>query len=310
LLPEVNLYEFLWFTSVGAAMISVIIPAYNRREFVVEAVASVLSQRDVPEPFEVIVIDDGSTDGTSSALGQFHGSIRYIFQDRKGVSAARNRGILQSKGHLVAFLDSDDLWLPDKLSLQLAWFEQNPEALLCQTEEIWMRNGKRLNPRAYHKKPRGLCFPLLLQRCLVSPSATVVRRAVFDKVGLFDETLPACEDYDLWLRIGCRYPLGLIEKPLLIKRGGHPDQLSATVPALDRYRIRAIVKLLSAGSLDPVQFTDALNTLREKSHIYAEGCRKHGKGREAEMVEKLMNKVSENPALGPHLLKMSEFLLA
>lgn len=294
----------------GAAMISVIIPTFDRREYVVEAVASVLAQKDVPEPCEIIVVDDGSTDATSSALTQFREKIRYIFQDRKGVSAARNRGIIESKGEYIAFLDSDDLWLPDKLSRQLAWFYRNPEALLCQTEEFWIRNGKRLNPRGYHKKPRGFCFPLLLQRCLVSPSAAAVRRAVFDKVGLFDESLPACEDYDLWLRIGCKYPLGLIEEPLVIKRGGHPDQLSATIPSLDRYRIRAILKLLNAASLDPAQLIAAKTVLREKSHIYADGCRKHGKEHEAEMVERILAEALGNPGISSCLLEMSEFLLA
>lgn len=291
-------------------MISTIIPTFNRGRFVVEAVSSVLTQRNVPEPCEIIVVDDGSTDDTASALEQFSGKIRYIFQERSGVSAARNRGIIESKGQYIAFLDSDDLWLPDKLACQLAWFQDHPEALLCQTEEIWIRNGKKLNPRRYHKKPEGFCFPLLLQRCLVSPSAAAVRRTVFDKVGLFDESLPACEDYDLWLRIGSRYPLGLIENPLVIKRGGHPDQLSSTIPSLDRYRIRSILKLLSMGFLHADQTIAAVTVLREKSRIYTEGCRKHGKEQQAKMLEKILEEIMRNPKLSSSLLQMSEFLLA
>jgi len=160
---------------------------------------------------------------------------------------------------------------------------------LCQTEEIWIRNGKRLNARKNHKKPAGYCFALLLERCLVSPSAVVVNRGVFDSVGIFDESLPACEDYDLWLRIGCQFPIGLVEEPLVVKRGGHPDQLSATVANLDRYRIEAIVKLLRSTPLDPGQRTAAEKMLEKKRRIYSDGCRKRGNVSEAQRVDALVS---------------------
>ncbi|MFZ2447162.1 MAG: glycosyltransferase [Syntrophobacteraceae bacterium] len=292
-------------------MISVIIPTYNRAEPVIEAVESVLAQRDVPQGLEIIVVDDGSTDGTREALGRFSEGIRYIRRPHGGVSAARNQGIAESRGEYIAFLDSDDLWLPGKLSAQMRYFYENPEAVLCQTEEIWMRGGKRLNPRKHHKKPEGRCFPLLLERCLVSPSAVVIRRDLFDTVGLFDESLPACEDYDLWLRIGCRHPLGLIETPLTIKRGGRPDQLSATVPALDRYRVRSIIKLLCAGSLDAAQTGAAMRVFEEKCRIYAEGCLRRGKTDEWRSVEILAREVLSHDRRHPsQLLALSDFLLS
>ena len=225
-------------------MISVIIPTFNRAEFVVDAVRSVLDQKDAPERVEIIVVDDGSTDNTGEALAALPGEFGCFRREHSGVSAARNLGISLSRGEWIAFLDSDDLWLPGKLRAQMKFFSDNPDALLCQTGEIWIRNQRRVNPRKYHEKPEGYCFPRLLERCLVSPSAVVVHRRLFDLVGLFDESLPACEDYDLWLRIGCRFPIGLVEKPFVIKRGGHPDQLSATIANLDKYRMEAILNLL------------------------------------------------------------------
>ena len=232
-------------------MVSVVIPTFNRAHLVGEAVASALAQEDVA--LEVIVVDDGSMDHTASVLASFGSAIRAICQPHGGVSAARNNGIRTAAGEWLAFLDSDDLWRPRKLQVQLDFLRERPGFKICQTEEIWIRNGSKLNPKKYHRKPQGYCFPQLLERCLISPSAVVIHRDVFEEVGLFDESLPACEDYDLWLRIGCRYPIGLVEESLTIKRGGHPDQLSNTIPGLDRYRILALARLLQTEPLSPNQ---------------------------------------------------------
>lgn len=262
--------------------VSVIVPTYNRSAFVKDAVASVLAQEGVCP--EIVVVDDGSSDGTDRALEAFRDRVRFLRRAHGGVSAARNSGIRIAAGEWLAFLDSDDLWLPSKLRRQLDFLTAHPEFLVCQTEEIWLRNGVRINPRKYHRKPRGHCFERLLDRCLVSPSAVMIHRDVFDSVGLFDENLPACEDYDLWLRIGCKYALGLIEEQLVVKRGGHPDQLSATVPALDRYRIRALANLLRSGRLDDSQADAAFRALKVKSRIFGEGCARRGKAEEAEKM--------------------------
>jgi glycosyltransferase involved in cell wall biosynthesis len=269
-------------------MISVIIPTFNRAKLVAEAVRSVLGQKDCPGEVEIIVVDDGSTDDTARTLASLPGNIRCLRREHGGVSAARNLGIAESRGEWIAFLDSDDLWLPGKLCAQMKFFSDHPETLLCQTEEIWIRDGRRMNARKYHKKPEGYCFPALLERCLVSPSAVVINRRVLDSTGLFDESLPACEDYDLWLRIGCRFPIGVVEKPLVVKRGGHPDQLSATVANLDRYRIEAIVKLLRTTPLDPAQMGEAEKVLEKKRRIYSDGCRKRGRVLEAQRVDALV----------------------
>jgi glycosyltransferase involved in cell wall biosynthesis len=264
--------------------VSVIIPTYNRGWILREAVDSVLNQ-DFTD-FELIVVDDGSTDDTGEILATYGRSVIALRQPNRGVSAARNRGIAEARAQLVALLDSDDLWLPQKLSRQVDFFKINPEALICQTEETWVRNGVRVNPKKRHRKFSGMIFEASLALCLVSPSAVMMRRELFDRVGLFDRRLPACEDYDLWLRVSCRYPVYLIDEPLIIKRGGHADQLSKAA-GLDRYRIAAIRKLLDSGTLSESQSRAAVRTLKGKCMIYAAGCRKRGRGDEANYYEGL-----------------------
>jgi glycosyltransferase involved in cell wall biosynthesis len=259
--------------------VSVIIPTFNRAWCLREAIDSVLAQ-DFTD-FELIVVDDGSTDGTGALLSGFSGRLTVLSQPNRGVSAARNAGIAAARAGLIAFLDSDDLWLPRKLTTQVGWFRQRPRALICQTEELWLRNGRRVNPGRRHRKRGGMIFEPSLELCLVSPSAVMVRRALFDRVGLFDEALPACEDYDLWLRVSARFAVGLIETPLIVKRGGHPDQLSRAF-GLDRHRIASLFKLLEGGRLTPGQRQAAAGVLRRKCAIYAAGCRKRGRIEEAE----------------------------
>lgn len=260
--------------------VSVIIPTFNRALKTARAVSSVLYQQF--NGCEIIVVDDGSTDDTKKVLRQFQGRIRQVVhKDNQGVSAARNSGIKAATAPLIAFLDSDDYWLPDKLRAQKQFFDENPGAMINQTEEMWVRNKKRVNPRKRHLKPSGDIFDASLSLCLVSPSAVMLRRSLLDEVGLFDETLPACEDYDLWLRIACRYPVYLIRQSLIVKEGGHSDQLSARFPGMDRFRIQALVKLLRESPLNESQEKSALEMLTRKCHIYGTGCLKRGKKEEA-----------------------------
>jgi glycosyltransferase involved in cell wall biosynthesis len=268
-------------------LVTVIIPTYNRGWIVKEAIDSVLDQ-DFSD-FELIVVDDGSDDNTREILGAYANAITVLHQSNRGVSAARNRGIAQASGRLIAFLDSDDLWLPGKLSTQVKFFEENGSALINQTQEIWIRNGIRVNPKKRHHKFSGMIFERSLALCLVSPSAVMLRKSLFDTVGVFDEHLPACEDYDLWLRISCRYPVHLIDFPLIIKRGGHDDQLSKAA-GLDKYRIHSLIKIIDSDLLTPQQYKAAVTTLREKSEVYAGGCRKRGRQEEAEYFSALVEK--------------------
>jgi glycosyltransferase involved in cell wall biosynthesis len=258
--------------------VSVIIPTFNRGWILKEAIDSVLAQEF--EDFELIVVDDGSTDNTQDILDSYQVDILAVRQENRGVSAARNAGLGLASGNLISFLDSDDLWLPKKLSEQVAFFTSNPDVLICQTEETWIRRGVRVNPKKGHKKLSGMIFEPSLALCLVSPSAVMLRRSLFDQVGLFDENLPACEDYDLWLRISCKYPVHLIDKPLIIKRGGHEDQLSGA-PGLDKYRIHAIKKMIESGVLSKEQYRAAVKILKKKCAIFAGGCIKRGRNGEA-----------------------------
>lgn len=274
-------------------LISVVIPTFNRGWTLGEAVDSVLSQ-DFPD-FELIVVDDGSTDDTAGLLAGYGDRISVIRQENRGVSAARNRGVREAAGNLIAFLDSDDLWLPGKLKAQAAFFQAHPEARICQTEETWVRNGRRVNPKNRHKKPSGDIFEPSLELCLVSPSAVMIRRDLYEEMDGFDETLPACEDYDLWLRIGCRYPVHLIDTPFIVKRGGHDDQLSRQ-PSLDRYRIDSLKKLIESGRLNDPQRNAAVKILTQKCHIYANGCAKRGRAREAAFYHDLAGSYEDRRA--------------
>jgi glycosyltransferase involved in cell wall biosynthesis len=268
-------------------LVSVIIPTYNRGWIVQEAIGSVLDQ-DFTD-YELIVVDDGSDDNTPALLAAYGSAITVLDQPNRGVSAARNHGIAAASGQLVAFLDSDDLWLPRKLSTQVEFFKDHSDAAISQTQERWIRNGVRVNPGQRHRKFSGMIFEHSLALCLVSPSAVMLKKSLFDDVGVFDEQLPACEDYDLWLRISCRYPVHLIDAPLIIKRGGHADQLSRAA-GLDKYRIRSLVKIIESGLLTPPQRQAAIGTLKEKCRVYAGGCRKRGREEEAKGFDRLAAK--------------------
>jgi glycosyltransferase involved in cell wall biosynthesis len=287
------------------SLISVIIPTYNRKTVLPRAIDSVLAQKGVD--FELIIVDDGSTEqqdiGWRMADGEKRDALpgtkrpiihhplpalRVFRQENRGPAAARNFGIKEAQGEWIAFLDSDDEWKPGKLKAQLEFFRENPGHLICQTEEIWVRNGVRVNPMKKHKKSGGWIFEKCLPLCIVSPSAVMMRQKLFDEVGLFDESLPTCEDYDLWLRIAAKYPVGLIEKPYLVKYGGHADQRSREFPAMDRFRIRSLAKILSQNILTPEQASAARKMLEEKAAIYIEGALKRGKEKEADEVRRIV----------------------
>jgi glycosyltransferase involved in cell wall biosynthesis len=259
-------------------LVSVIIPTYNRADLVRQAVASVQAQtcRD----FEIVVVDDGGSDGTGAVLSAAPDLRLLRHTRRRGVSAARNTGIDAARGRWLAFLDSDDLWLPDKLARQICWLEGHPESLICQTDETWVRRGVRVNKPATHRKVAGRIFLPSLTRCMISPSAVILHRRLLADHGGFDATLPAAEDYDLWLRLTWRYDVGLVDEPLVIKRGGHPDQLSAQW-GLDRFRIQALAKLLGEPELPEPYARAARNLLAAKCALYAQGCHKRGKLQEA-----------------------------
>ncbi|THB70002.1 MAG: glycosyltransferase family 2 protein [Desulfovibrio sp.] len=276
-------------------LVSVIIPVCNRPELVERAVRSVFAQSC--DNWELIVINDGSTDHTSEVLDSLakeaQGRMRVVNQENRGVSAARNTGMALAQADLIALLDSDDEWMSRKLELHVPFLRENGFEI-CQTQEIWMRGGKRVNPMRKHAKPSGRFFIQALEMCLVSPSCVMFSQKFLGDVGNFDESLPACEDYDLWLRALTGFDIGLLEHALTIRHGGRPDQLSARYTGLDLYRIRAMAKLLDPERPLPVPLTPehkemVLRVMLAKAEVYVAGCLKRGRVEEAQRVQALVD---------------------
>jgi glycosyltransferase involved in cell wall biosynthesis len=272
---------------------SVIIPVYNRYRPVKEAVDSVLAQTFTD--YELIVVDDGSTDDTPRVAEEYGERIRCLRQENRGVSAARNAGVAASSAPWLAFLDSDDRWLPEKLARQARFIRENPGISIMQTDETWIRRGRRVNPRNRHLKREGHIFLDSLELCLISPSAAIMSRECFDRYGPFDEDLPACEDYDLWLRVTARERVGLAPERLVVRHGGHPDQLSARYTAMDRFRVYAILKLLEheGASLPPEYRERAAAVALEKTRILRDGALKRNRPGFAEKLGAAMQMIEE-----------------
>ena len=272
-------------------LLSVIIPAYNRADFLRDALESVINQtyfeKSPSQAWELIVVDDGSTDSTQEVIRAFGDRIRYLYLPHSGVSTARNLGLSRAAGEFIAYLDSDDLWKPDKIETQIKYMLSHSAAVVCCTEEIWIRNSKFVNPRKKHRKFSGMIFDKVLPLCLLSLSSALFRRCLFQEVGWFDESLPACEDYDLGIRIAARYPMTFLGQPLIVKRGGHPDQLSKQYWGMDRFRVQALEKALFSG-LNGEQKRLVKKQLRKKYRILINGAVKRGKYRRANAYRRRM----------------------
>ena len=255
--------------------VSVVIPTYNRSALITRALDSVLAQ--TVKPHEILVVDDGSTDDTASLVRKHYPAVQLIRQKNTGVSAARNAGITAATGEWVALLDSDDAWLPRKLERQVHAVEQRGGFRLVHCDEVWIRNGVRVNPMNKHRKQGGYIFKRCLQLCCISPSAAMIHRSVFTDVGRFDAGLPACEDYDLWLRICAREPVLYVSETLVRKYGGHADQLSRKHWRMDRFRVRALEKILATDWLSPEYRIAAEEMLVKTATILADGAQKRGR---------------------------------
>lgn len=275
-------------SKLNTPVFSVIIPTYNRKDLLKIALGSVLDQTFMD--LEVTVIDDGSTDKTPEMIGKYNDPrIKYLFQENHGPAHARNRGIELSKGKLIAFLDSDDKWVPQKLERSIEYVNKFPDVKIFHTEEVWYRKGKLLNQKKKHKKPSGFVYTHALPLCCIGISTAIVKRDVFEDIGVFDEGLPVCEDYDFWLRATNRYKVKLIPEYLTIKNGGRPDQLSSQ-PGLDKYRIKALEKMLSSKKLNKEEYELTYNELSNKCRIYALGAEKRGRSEEVEHYKNLIKK--------------------
>jgi len=270
---------------------SIIIPSYNRKQQLKNAIDSVLAQNE--KDFELIIVDDGSDDGTSDLADEYSGRITYIFQKNSGVSAARNRGITSSNSPNITFLDSDDTWHKNKLTQHRNFIKNNTKISIHQTEDIWIRNGKRVNPGTKHLKVQGKIFIPSLALCMISPSSVCISRDVFGKYGLFDEKLPACEDYDLWLRITPFEEIGLINEKLITRYAGHNDQLSSSFWGMDRFRLYSILKVLhdSGDRMDDTDRLAAADCALKKGKILLNGAEKRGNKTPAVLLSDIISQL-------------------
>ena len=249
--------------------ISVVIPTYNRYEFLKRALNSVYAQTYTP--VEVIVIDDGSTDNTANIQKDFP-AIKYIYQENSGVSSARNTGIKNSTYEWIAFLDSDDTWHENKLQEQVFFHRENPNILMSYTDEKWIRDAQEVKiPKKFHKFG-GNIFNECLSHCIIAPSASLLHRSLFGEVGVFDESLEVCEDYDLWLRIATKYEIGLVDKKLITKYAGHEDQLSFKHWGMDRFRVKSLEKFIDSQMKEIVK-----DILLQKYRLLLKGAIKYDK---------------------------------
>ncbi len=274
-------------------MVSVIIPVYNRVKVIDRSINSVINQTYPIN--EIIVIDDGSNDGTYDLVKRNFPQVILKYQENKGVSNARNIGIKLAKSKWIAFLDSDDEWLPKKVEEQISLLNINLSFKICHTDEVWIRNQVRVNPMKKHRKYGGDIYNKCLPLCVISPSSIIIHKDIFNDIGLFDEELPVCEDYDMWLRICSKYSVLFLDQKLINKYGGHDDQLSKKYWGMDRFRLIALEKMIDNPNLNSTDRMATINMAIDKARILQKGYIKHNHKIESqEISEKLIKLTSLN----------------
>ncbi|MES0488908.1 MAG: glycosyltransferase family 2 protein [Leptospirales bacterium] len=257
--------------------VDVVIPTYERYDLTYEAVKSVLDQ--TYKHLQIYIIEDGSN-VCCELKKEFQQDerIHYFALGRnRGTSYARNFGAKKGKNPLLAFLDSDDLWLPDKLEKQIQYFKDNPEYKWLHTNEAWFRNGAPVKQKSMHRKQGGKFLEKLFQRCIISASSVLFRREFFETSGYFLPHLRIGEDYELWLRLNYLEPVGFLEENLTIKRAGEWDQLSA-ITEIDRYRVLALHRFYKKHENEKgfLPFKESCrNEIIHKIEILLKGANKH-----------------------------------
>lgn len=248
-------------------LVDVIIPTFNRASVMSRAIDSVLVQ--TYKNFVLHIVDDGSTDETQLVLEKYktHPQVKIHYQENSGVSAARNLAAFEGQGSWISFLDSDDEWMPNKLEVQVKFLMEHPECHFLHSEELWIRNGVRVNPKVKHLKSNDNIFERSLEFCIISPSTVILKRELFLKHQGFNHEFTVCEDYDLWLKILLTEKIGFISTPLIEKHGGHEDQLSTKYVAMDYWRIKSLVNLYQSPEIQEAQKELIKNVLLKKSEL-------------------------------------------
>ena len=266
--------------------VSVVIPTYNRYVLLKRAIASLYSQTYLPK--EIIVVDDGSTDNTKDIQKDFP-NIIYIYQENRGVSAARNVGIQRAKNEWIAFLDSDDEWHEAKLQKQVEFHKNHHDILMSYTAEQWVRDGQVVKiPKKYRKIGKDV-FLENLSYCNIAPSSVLLHQTLLNQIGLFDESLEVCEDYDLWLRISAEHNVGLINEQLIVKYAGHDEQLGFRRD-LERFRCMALEKLLD-NITDKLKKEKIKEELIQKYRLLLKGNIKYDKISDIQYYENKIDKI-------------------
>ena len=215
--------------------VSVIIPAYNIEGYIARSIESALAQ--TCRPHEIIVTDDGSTDRTAQRIKPFGSNVRYIYQDNAGLAAARNAAIKIATGRWIALLDGDDEWLPEKLEAQMDLLHRTPHLVWADCNLYTMQHGSNTkticnDPQLVEQYLHGKeCFDSFFDACnagiLMTGSSMIIRRDIFDRVGLYQEGIPYAEDIDMYWRIAYRWPqIGYVRQPLAIYHVARPGSLT------------------------------------------------------------------------------------
>jgi glycosyltransferase involved in cell wall biosynthesis len=252
---------------------SVIIPTYNRWPLIQEAIDSVKAQSF--SDWELIVADDGSEDESVASLDS---DIRCIELEHSGFPGlVRNRAAALAKGEYLAFLDSDDLWLPQKLELQNEYLKKSPGCRILHSREIWRRGNRIISQIKFTHSRSGMIFEDALEKCIIGPSTAVIRRDLFEMHGGFREDLRIAEDYELWLRICDQERVGYIDTALTVKRADHGfSQLTEQGEPIEYHRILALKDLVFSDELSREHEALARDTLKRKLSIYIRGAEKRG----------------------------------
>ena len=262
--------------------VSVIIHTYNNEKFIAETVESVLNQ--TYKDYEIIVVDDGSADGTRDALVPYMQKIRYHYKENGGIASAKNAGISLSETEFVAFLDHDDLWAPDKLQLQMEHFNENPQIGLVYAKYTSFRDGKELRTKP-EKGYSGWIFKELLSKSFIQTSTVVVKRECLDAVGPYDETFSLGDEYDMFLRIARKFQCGFVDKGLTRYRV-HDTNASNNDFLFDNENLGVYKKIYNNFTdLDGVEKKILRKRIARYSMKVAEGLYRQGKQEESKKYQ-------------------------